>query len=73
MPSILDSLFHKVVNTTSSPIGVEGRGGGEPRSGGIFQLKKVFMAKWLQFRLFSAPHVTKCSYIDAQSHQPVLW
>ena len=24
MPTILDSLFHKVVNTTSSPIGVEG-------------------------------------------------
>ena len=25
MPAILDSLFHKVVNTTSIPIGVEGR------------------------------------------------
>ena len=24
MPVVLDSLFHKVVNTTSSPIGVEG-------------------------------------------------
>ena len=24
MPAILDSLFHKVVNTTSTPIGVEG-------------------------------------------------
>ena len=24
MPAILDNLFHKVVNTTSSPIGVEG-------------------------------------------------
>ena len=24
MPAILDSLFHKVVNTTSIPIGVEG-------------------------------------------------
>ena len=31
MPTILDSLFHKVVDTTSSPIGVEV---GEPRSGG---------------------------------------
>ena len=29
MPAILDSLFHKVVNATSSPIGVEGGGGGE--------------------------------------------
>ena len=26
MPAILDSLFHKVVNTTSIPIGVEGGG-----------------------------------------------
>ena len=26
MPAILDSLFHKVVNTTSSPIRVEGGG-----------------------------------------------
>ena len=37
MPAILDSLFHKVVNTTSSPIGVEG--GGEPQSGGTFRCK----------------------------------
>ena len=72
MPAILDSLFHKVVNTTSSPIGVGVGGGGEPQSGGTFQYKNFLMAKWLQFRLFSAPHATKCSYIDAQSHQPVL-
>ena len=39
MPTILDSLFHKVVNTTGSPIGLEYRGGGEPRSGGTFQYK----------------------------------
>ena len=26
MPTILDGLFHKLVNTTSSPIGVEGGG-----------------------------------------------
>ena len=32
MPAILDSLFHKVVNTTSSPIGVEGRGAGKPQN-----------------------------------------
>ena len=37
MPAILDSLFHKVVNTTCIPIGVEG--GGEPRSGGTLQYK----------------------------------
>ena len=32
MPAILDSLFHKVVNTTSIPIGVEGGGWGVVRS-----------------------------------------
>ena len=37
MPTILDSLFHKVINTTNSPIGVGG--GGEPQSGGTFQYK----------------------------------
>ena len=58
MPAILDSLFHKVVNTTSSPIEVEAGGGGEPRSGRTFRYKNSFMAKWLQFRLFSVPHVT---------------
>ena len=47
MPTILDSLFHKVVNTTSIPIGVEGGGGGEPQSGGNFLYKNFFMAKWL--------------------------
>ena len=68
MPAILDNLFHKVVNITSSPIGVEGGGGGEPWSGETFRLKKINLAKWLQFRQFSAPHVTKCDYINAQSH-----
>ena len=41
MPTILDSLFHKVVNMTSSPIGVEGGGSGEPQSGGTFRFKKL--------------------------------
>ena len=39
MPAILDSLFHKVVNITSNPIGVEGGGGEEPRSGGTLRYK----------------------------------
>ena len=69
MPTILDSLFHKVVNTTSSPIGVEGGGGGESRSGGTFQLTKFYMAKWLQFRLFTVPHITK---INVASLMPSL-
>ena len=72
MPAILDSLFHKVVNTTSSPIGVEGRGCWGATKWQDLPVQKLFMDKWLQFRLFSAPQDTKCSYIDAQSHQPVL-
>ena len=40
MPTILDSLFHKVVNTTSIPIEVE-RGGGELQSGGNFRYKNL--------------------------------
>ena len=31
------------------------------------------MAQWHQFRMFLALHITKCSYINAQSHQPGLW
>ena len=45
MPATLDSLFHKVVNTTNIPIGVEGGGGGELRSDGTFRFKKIYMAK----------------------------
>ena len=43
LPTILDGLFHKVVDTTSIPVGVEG--GGEPWSGGLFQFKNFYMAK----------------------------
>ena len=39
MPAILGSLVHKVVNTTSIPIGVEGGSGREPRSYRKFQYK----------------------------------
>ena len=34
MPTIADSLFHTVINATSSPTGVEGGNVGEPRSDG---------------------------------------
>ena len=68
MPAILDSLFHNLVNTTSIPIGVEGGGGGEPRSDGKFRYKNFVMAKWLQFRLFSAQNVaTSMSSLTSQS------
>ena len=65
MPTILDSLFHKVVNTTSSPIGVEGGGWWGATKWQDPMIQKLFMAKWLQFKPFnfSAPRVTKCSYI----------
>ena len=73
MPTILDSLFLKVVNYTSSPIEIKGGGGEGPQSGETFQIKNVYIAKGHQFRLFLAPHITKCSYMDAQSHQSILW
>ena len=41
MPAILDSLFHKVVNTTSSPIEVEGGGWWEPRNSENVQYKNL--------------------------------
>ena len=72
MPIILDSLFHKVVNTTRILIGVEGGGWWGATKWRELLTQKHFMAKRLQFRLVSTPHVSKCSYIDAQSHQPVL-
>ena len=37
-------LFHKVANTTSIPIRVEGGGGGELQSGGTLQYKNFLMA-----------------------------
>ena len=39
MPTILVSLFHKVVNTTSILIGWRVASGGEPQSGGNFRYK----------------------------------
>ena len=73
MATILDSLFHKVFNTISTPIW--GAGWGVVGSHKVVDSSnsKNYMAKWHQFRLFSAPHITKCSYINTQSHQLVLW
>ena len=50
-------------------------GGGVVESHGVARTSdsKNYMAKWHQFRLFSAPHITKCSYINVQFHLPVLW
>ena len=55
MPTILDSLFHKEVNTTSSPIRVEGGGWWVVMKWQLFLFKKLknYMAKWHRFRL---PH-----------------
>ena len=55
MPTILDSLFHKVINTTITPIGVMG----SHRVAGL-QFKKIIWAYGvIPCRLFSAPHITK--------------
>ena len=40
MPAILAGLFHKVVNTTSSPIGVEGGGSGSHEVAGPSDSRK---------------------------------
>ena len=74
MPTILDSLFHKVVNTTSSPIGVENWGGREPQSGGTFRFKKIIWPNVINsgcFQLYISQYAA--TYIDAYSHKPVLW
>ena len=74
MPAILDSLFHKVVNTTSIPIGVEGGGGwwGATKWQELLT-QKLFNGQMASIQtVFSSTHL-KCSYIDAQSHQPVMW
>ena len=42
MPAILDSLFHKVVDTTSSPIGVEGGGSRSHKAAGPSNTKKIY-------------------------------
>ena len=57
MPAILDSLFHKVVNTTSTPIGVEG-GGWWPRSGGEFRYKSFLWPNGFNSGFFQL-HTTK--------------
>ena len=57
MPAILDSLFHKVVNTTSIPIGVEGRGGGEPRSGETLRYKNFLWPNSGRFWLHMSQNV----------------
>ena len=56
MPAILDSLFHKVVNTTSILIGVEDGGGGEPQSSWAlrYNLKSSLWPtgfNWVRFQL----------------------
>ena len=43
MPTILDSSFHKVVNTTSSPIGVEGEGWWGATKGQDPPMQKLFL------------------------------
>ena len=72
MPAILDSLFHKVVDTTSIPIGVEGGGWWGATKWREIPIQKLFHGQMASIQAVLAPHVSKCSYIDEQSHQPVL-
>ena len=74
MPAILDSLFHKVVNTTSIAIGVEG-GGWWGGSGGKFRYKTFLWPDGFNSGCFqlhtsqnvatSMPSLTSQSYSDS--------
>ena len=76
MSNVLDSMFHTVVNTTSNPIevegrGVEGRGGGEPRNGGNFRYKNFLWPNGFNsgcFQLHTSQNVaTSMSSLTSQS------
>ena len=74
MAAILDHLFHKVVNTTSSSIWIEG-GGGEPQSSETLRYKNFlwpngFKSGCLQLHMSqnvstSMPSLTSQSYHDS--------
>ena len=70
LPAILDSLFHKIVNTTSTPIVVEGGVWWVATKWYRVPIQKFCMAIWCQFRLFSSPNITKHITLF---HQPVMW
>ena len=58
MPANLDSLFHKVGNTTSTPIWVGG--GSEPQSGGTFRFKKKLHSQMaLNRAVFGSTYITQ--------------
>ena len=59
MPTILDSLFHMVVDTTSTPIGVKGRGWWVAMEWQGFQLKKFNMPNNVNFKLYISQNVAK--------------
>ena len=52
LPAILNSLFSGLVNTTSTSIGVEGRGGGAALKWWVPPILKLNRAKWCQLQLF---------------------
>ena len=66
MPAILDSLFHKVVNTTSSQVRSH-------KVAGPSDTKTILWPTGFnsgRFQLYMSQNVH--SYLDAQCHQPVL-
>ena len=70
MPAILDSFIYQPVNTTRTSIGVVGGGHWVAMK---WRRASIQKAKMVLIRVFWGPHVTKCIYINAQSHQSVLW
>ena len=50
MPTILDSIFHKVVNTTGSPIGVEGGGWWGATKWWDLPIQKLFYGQMASFQ-----------------------
>ena len=71
LPTILNSLFCKVVNTTSTPLGVEDSGGGELQNGELFQFKNFTWPNGINSGCFQT-HMSQNEAIYAQSRQPVM-
>ena len=72
MPAILDSLFHKVVDTTSSPIGVEGGGWWEATKWRDLLIQKFVYGQMASIQaVFSSPYVSQnlaTSMLSLTSH-----
>jgi len=70
LPAISNSFYSTITN---DHIGVEVRGGGEPRSGGVFHTWKLNTARWSHLRPIWALDSTNSSQFDGQAFWPVTW